>query len=103
MTNSATPLLLQNARAFGFAETHPDSLLDILIGADGKIAAISAALSTPALDADIVDLQGAYLSPGWVDLHTHVYHGGTDIGIRTREIGASTGVATLVDAGSAGE
>jgi dihydroorotase len=104
MTNSAaTPLLLRNARAFGFAETHPDSLLDILIGADGNIAAIHPAPSTAAREADVVDLQGAYLSPGWVDLHTHVYHGGTDIGIRTREIGASTGVATLVDAGSAGE
>ncbi len=49
------------------------------------------------------DLGGAYLSPGWCDLHVHVWHGGTDISIRPSEAGRSTGVTAMADAGSAGE
>jgi dihydroorotase len=99
------PLLLRNARPIGFGPGgpgRPDGPLDILIGGDGRIAASGARLSAPEA-ARMLDLAGAWLSPGWVDLHCHIYHGGTDISVRAREIGAATGVATLVDAGSAGE
>ncbi len=43
------------------------------------------------------------MSPGWVDLHAHVWHGGTDISIRPQLCGIERGVTTIVDAGSAGE
>jgi dihydroorotase len=43
------------------------------------------------------------LSPGWVDLHAHVYDGFTEIGVPADEVGLSTGVHVLADAGSAGE
>ncbi len=54
-------------------------------------------------DATVIDGAGAYISPGWIDLHVHIWHGGTDISIRPSECGAERGVTTLVDAGSAGE
>lgn len=50
-----------------------------------------------------IDLDGAYLSPGWIDLHTHVYYGIGDISIPPEEVGPATGTVILVDAGSSGE
>lgn len=44
-----------------------------------------------------------YLSPGWVDIHTHVFHGFTQIGIRPDRAGLDTGVHLIADAGSAGQ
>ncbi|MBL8836574.1 MAG: amidohydrolase/deacetylase family metallohydrolase [Alphaproteobacteria bacterium] len=93
------PLLLRNAKLVGFGAARGS---DVLIGADGKVAAAGPALAAPS-GAESLDLAGAFLSPGWTDLHTHVYWGGTDISVRPRDIGAAAGVATLVDAGSAGE
>ena len=42
------------------------------------------------------------VSPGLIDLHTHVYWGGTSLGIDTDEFCRSSGVTTSVDTGSAG-
>ena len=50
-----------------------------------------------------IEAQGAYVSPGWTDLHAHVWYGGTDISIRPSLCGVERGVTTMVDAGSAGE
>jgi dihydroorotase len=44
-----------------------------------------------------------YLSPGWIDLHAHVYDGMTSISVPPDDVGLKTGVHLLVDAGSAGE
>jgi len=44
-----------------------------------------------------------YLTPGWVDLHAHVFDGTTRIGIHPDRAGLSTGVHLVVDAGSAGQ
>jgi dihydroorotase len=43
-----------------------------------------------------------YLSPGWIDFHTHVYHGVTSLGVNPDQIGINSGVHLLIDAGSAG-
>lgn len=69
--------------------------------ADGRIAAIEKSLP-PNSGAEVVDAQGSYVTPGLVDLHTHCYHGATDLGIDADPIGARTGVTTWVDAGSFG-
>ena len=95
-------LLLQRVRPVGFAEAIPPVETDILIDAHGRILATGPGQAVPA-GAEVHDLKSAYLSPGWVDLHTHIYHGATDISVRARQIGIATGVTTLVDAGSAGE
>lgn len=44
-----------------------------------------------------------YLSPGWADIHTHVFHGFTQISIRPDRAGLETGVHLVADAGSAGQ
>ena len=67
------------------------------VGDDGLITA------TAMPGARQIDCGGAYLSPGWCDLHVHVWHGGTDISVRPSEAGRATGVTAMADAGSAGE
>ena len=52
---------------------------------------------------EIIDCNNSYLSPGWSDLHVHIWYGGSDVSIRANEAGFKRGVTTLVDAGSAGE
>lgn len=49
----------------------------------------------------IVDVGGLIVSPGLVDLHTHVF-AGQDLGIRPDDLAFRTGTTTLIDAGSAG-
>lgn len=44
-----------------------------------------------------------YLSPPWIDMHCHVFHGVTSFGLRPDDVGYRQGVHLLVDAGSAGE
>src|SRR5690606_5798597 len=69
----------------------------IHVGDDGLLRADAAA------GAETIDCGGAWLSPGWCDLHVHVWHGGTDISVRASEAGRGSGVTALADAGSAGE
>ncbi|MGP9818559.1 amidohydrolase family protein [Salinarimonas sp. NSM] len=69
----------------------------IHVGDDGRVVA------EPPAGARVVDCGGRFLSPGWCDLHVHVWHGGTDISVRAAEAGRATGVTAMADAGSAGE
>lgn len=59
------------------------------------------------LEQDAAALQGAkpeiYLSPGWIDLHTHIYDGVAPLSVKPDEAGLNTGVHLLADAGCAGE
>lgn len=76
--------------------------LDVLVSEKGHVENVAASLQAPP-DTRVIDATSCYLSPGWVDLHTHIYYGATDISVRPAEAGLSTGVTTLVDTGSAGE
>ena len=94
-------ILIQNARPQGFSDVAGASV-DVLVGDDGTIAAVGNGLVAPA-GARVIDGTGKTLSPGWMDLHVHVWHGGADIAVRPREAGLATGVTTMLDTGSAGE
>jgi dihydroorotase len=96
------PLLIANVKPVAFGPAIPATVTDILVSADGTIAAIGADLAQP-VEALRIDGKGAFVSPGWVDLHVHIWHGGTDISLRPSDCGAERGVTTMVDAGSAGE
>lgn len=98
------PLLIKGAKPVAFADGPAAPTLDVLIGADGTVLAAAPQLNDPAPEGTrVIDAAGAWLSPGWTDLHTHIWYGGTDISIRPTQCGAPRGVTTLVDAGSAGE
>lgn len=67
----------------------------------GRIAAVAPHL--PAESAvRVVDASGLLVTPGLVDLHTHLYYGVTYWGIDPNPLAARGGVTTWVDAGSAG-
>jgi len=51
---------------------------------------------------EVVDVGGKYVVPGLIDLHTHVYHGGTSLGVHPDRLARRAGTTTFVDAGSAG-
>ena len=50
----------------------------------------------------MIDAGGQYVTPGLVDLHTHVFHKVTYWGIDPDPVAAASGVTTWNDAGSAG-
>ncbi len=76
-----------------------DEIADIAFK-DGKVAEIGRDL--PRAGADIVDAQGKIVTPGLIDLHTHVYWGGTSLGVDAAAVAKTSGTTTFVDAGSSG-
>src|SRR5712692_12106962 len=68
--------------------------------ADGKIAAVGADL--PLRGSETIDARGLIVGPGLIDLHTHVYWGGTSLGVDAAVVAQKSGTTTFVDAGSAG-
>lgn len=52
--------------------------------------------------AHVIDAAGQIVTPGLVDLHTHVYYGVTFWGIQADPVAARSGVTTWLDVGSAG-
>ena len=88
-------LLIKDVRPIGFGR--PGEITDIAIDDDGLI------VDEPSADAAVIRCDGAYVSPGWADMHVHIWHGGTDISVRASEAGLGRGVTAMIDAGSAGE
>lgn len=77
-----------------------DAVADVAF-AQGKVARIGTGL--PAGDkTDVRDVSGHIVTPGLIDLHTHVYWGGTSLGIDAEDFCRRCGVTTAVDTGSAG-
>lgn len=67
---------------------------------DGKVSAFARDLKGNA--HEIRDVSGYIVTPGLIDLHTHVYWGGTSLGIDADEFCRTSGVTTSIDTGSAG-
>lgn len=53
-------------------------------------------------DEQVFDAAGLLVTPGLIDLHTHVYGGTGLFSIDPEQAGLRTGVTTLIDTGSAG-
>jgi dihydroorotase len=77
-----------------------DGVLDVAIAGD-RIAAVDGAIPDSSAGT-VVDATGKIVTPGLVDLHTHVFRGVTYWGIDADAYASRTGVTTWVDAGSAG-
>jgi dihydroorotase len=92
-------LILRGARLID-ASQKIDAVRDVAF-AQGKVARIGAGLQADAA-TEVCNLSGAILTPGLIDLHTHVYWGGTALGIDAEDFCRRSGVTTAIDTGSAG-
>ena len=90
-------LILRHGRLIDPGRKH-DQIGDIAF-ADGKIAAFGRVDGTAAQERDVT---GCIVMPGMIDLHTHVYWGGTSISIDADALARRCGTTTWVDVGSAG-
>ena len=63
----------------------------------GRMAAVGDALPGPRRDVG-----GMIVTPGLIDLHTHVYWGGTSLGVDPDDYARQSVVTTCIDTGSAG-
>lgn len=77
-----------------------DKVADVAF-AGGKVLRVAEDIS-PDNAKTMIDASGRIVTPGLIDLHTHVYWGGTSIGIEADSIARRSGTTTFVDAGTAG-
>jgi dihydroorotase len=67
----------------------------------GKIARV--AVNIPRNQArQVYDAKGKLVTPGLIDLHTHVYEYGQTLGVNPERVGVESGVTTVLDCGSVG-
>jgi len=74
--------------------------LDVAL-ADGRIATVARDIP-PTRVAKTVDVSGLYVTPGLIDMHVHVYPSHDHYGLVADGHSFSSGVTTMVDAGSGG-
>lgn len=77
-----------------------DAITDVAF-AGGKVAAIGTGLSGGPQTVTRA-VTGKIVAPGLIDLHTHVYWGGTSLSVDAEQFARTSGVTTAVDTGSAG-
>ncbi len=92
-------LILKGGRVIDPAQ-NLDGISDVAFSG-GKVAAVGRDLK-PGLATEVRDVAGSIVTPGLIDLHTHVYWGGTSLGIDAEDFCRTSGVTTAIDTGSAG-
>ncbi len=91
-------LVLRNGRVVDPSQSL-DRVTDVAFS-EGRVAAVGDDLG--AGSADVRNATGRIVTPGLIDLHTHVYWGGTSLGIDAEDFARRSAVTTCIDTGSAG-
>ena len=92
-------LLLKGGRVIDPARG-VDQAADVAF-AEGRVAEIGPDLAARTA-REVRDASGRLVVPGLIDLHTHVYWGGTSAGVDPEALALQSATTTLVDAGTAG-
>lgn len=90
------------------AKNNINDVMDVAIQ-DGKIARVAKNIDT-VLAQQVVNARGMFVTPGLIDLHTHVFYGfdpdsylsGGTVAVLPDQSTFRSGVTTVVDAGGAG-
>jgi dihydroorotase len=99
VATNAHDLILRGGRVIDPSQ-NMDRVADVRFTA-GAVAAIGDRLVGDR-NTEVRDVSGKIVTPGLIDLHTHVYWGGTSIGVDAVALARSSATATFVDAGTAG-
>ena len=75
-------------------------VMDIAIS-EGRIAAVRRRIAAARAEK-VVDVSGAYVTPGLIDMHVHVYPQCVSLGLVADGQSFSSGITTMVDAGTIG-
>src|SRR5258706_10775475 len=67
----------------------------------GKIARVAANIP-PAMARQVYDAKGKIVTPGLIDMHTHVYKYGITLNVDSDIVGFQNSVTTVLDCGSTG-
>ena len=94
-----TDLLLKGGRVIDPSQGL-DARMDVA-AQDGAISEVAPNIR-PGPHTRVIKADGKIVTPGLIDLHTHVYHGVNQTGVDPDLAGVRAGVTTVVDAGSAG-
>jgi dihydroorotase len=92
-------LILRGGRVLDIARGI-DFVADVAFSA-GRVSGIGGAVDR-ADGAEVHPIEGWFVVPGLIDLHTHVYFGGTSLGVDAGAVARVSGTTTFIDAGSAG-
>lgn len=92
-------LIIKNGKLLSPKDGHYYDKLDVLIE-EGKIEKIGKDLNSE--NADILNLNGEIIAPGFMDIHTHCYKGKSALGTEPDIIGVKRGTTTIFDAGTSG-
>lgn len=95
----AYDLVLRNGRVVDPSQKL-DRVTDVAFE-NGKVAALGTELKGKTARAER-DVSGLIVVPGLIDMHTHVYWGGTSLSIDAEDFCRLSGVTTCIDTGSAG-
>ncbi|HVS15531.1 MAG TPA: dihydroorotase [Thermoanaerobaculia bacterium] len=94
------PLVIRGGRVVD-PSRELDAELDVLIGADGRIAEVAAGIE--ASDAEVLDAAGLVVAPGLIDIHVHLREPGQEYketirtGTRAAAAGGFTAVACMAN------
>lgn len=97
--NAAYDLLITGGRVIDPSQ-NLSAVRDVAITA-GRIARIDADIP-PAQARRTYDAKGKLVTPGLIDLHTHVYRHGITLAVDPEIVGVQNGVTTVLDCGSTG-
>jgi dihydroorotase len=78
-----------------------DATRDLLVD-NGRVVSLTEPSTQTPKGVEVVDCRGLVVTPGLIDMHTHVFAGLGDFCVRPDQVGVDMGVPVVVDGGTSG-